>query len=201
MSIHEKSSLISLEPLICGDSAGHSGQQRIYYGEADSPFGVCFMALTDRGICALAFTDGLAQTAEQLQKALRAQSPQATLQLSDGLIKARAEAVFAQRVPPACTVVAAGTAFQLAVWRALLQIPSGSVCSYSDIATAIDRPRAVRAVANAVAANPVAYLIPCHRVIRQSGALGGYRWGIGRKQEMLRREQVAQATIRAEISG
>jgi AraC family transcriptional regulator of adaptative response/methylated-DNA-[protein]-cysteine methyltransferase len=75
-----------------------------------------------------------------------------------------------------------GTNFQVAVWRALLAIPSGTLAAYGDIARAIGRPRAVRAVGTAVAANPCAFLIPCHRVIRESGAIGGYRWGVTRKR-------------------
>jgi AraC family transcriptional regulator of adaptative response/methylated-DNA-[protein]-cysteine methyltransferase len=75
-----------------------------------------------------------------------------------------------------------GTNFQIAVWRALLSIPPGRLASYSQIAGALGCPRASRAVGNAVGANPVALLIPCHRVIQQSGALGGYRWGASRKQ-------------------
>ena len=78
-----------------------------------------------------------------------------------------------------------GTNFQVKVWRALLQIPVGSVATYEDIATAIGAPSAVRAVGTAIGRNPVAFLIPCHRVIRTTGALGGYRWGINRKRAML----------------
>jgi AraC family transcriptional regulator of adaptative response/methylated-DNA-[protein]-cysteine methyltransferase len=78
-----------------------------------------------------------------------------------------------------------GTNFQVKVWRALLQIPVGSVASYEDIATAIGAPAAVRAVGTAIGRNPVAFLIPCHRVIRTTGALGGYRWGLPRKRAML----------------
>jgi AraC family transcriptional regulator of adaptative response/methylated-DNA-[protein]-cysteine methyltransferase len=78
-----------------------------------------------------------------------------------------------------------GTNFQVKVWRALLQIPVGSVATYEDIATAIGSPNAVRAVGTAIGRNPVAFLIPCHRVIRTTGALGGYRWGLPRKRAML----------------
>ncbi|WP_338438811.1 MGMT family protein [Synechococcus elongatus] len=78
-----------------------------------------------------------------------------------------------------------GTAFQQKVWRSLLQIPRGSRTTYRDLATAIGKPSAARAVGNAVGKNPIAYLIPCHRVVRQSGELGGYRWGCDRKQQLL----------------
>ena len=81
-----------------------------------------------------------------------------------------------------------GTNFQINVWRALLKIPRGTIVSYTDIAGMIGKPEAVRAVSSAVARNPIAYLIPCHRVIRKYGALGGYRWGIARKKAMIARE-------------
>jgi O-6-methylguanine DNA methyltransferase len=85
-----------------------------------------------------------------------------------------------------------GTNFQLQVWQALLKIPSGNQTSYSDLAETIDRPDSHRAVANAVGKNPVAWLIPCHRVLRASGALGGYRWGVKRKAEILTWELAQQ---------
>jgi AraC family transcriptional regulator of adaptative response/methylated-DNA-[protein]-cysteine methyltransferase len=78
-----------------------------------------------------------------------------------------------------------GTNFQVAVWRALLRIPAGAFASYEDVAATIGSPRAVRAVGTAVGRNPIAFLIPCHRVIRASGALGGYRWGTERKRAIM----------------
>jgi AraC family transcriptional regulator of adaptative response/methylated-DNA-[protein]-cysteine methyltransferase len=94
------------------------------------------------------------------------------------------------RVPLALHVK--GTNFQLKVWEALLRIPAGAVASYAQIAASLDQPDAARAVGGAVAANPIAYLIPCHRVIRSSGAFGDYRWGVLRKRVLLARE-LAQA--------
>jgi AraC family transcriptional regulator, regulatory protein of adaptative response / methylated-DNA-[protein]-cysteine methyltransferase len=78
-----------------------------------------------------------------------------------------------------------GTNFQIQVWRALLKVPFGGTITYQNLAETIDRPKAARAVGNAVGSNPIAYLIPCHRVIRNSGELGGYRWGIERKSSIL----------------
>jgi O-6-methylguanine DNA methyltransferase len=78
-----------------------------------------------------------------------------------------------------------GTNFQIKVWKALLAIPRAGTTSYGALAAHIDKPRSVRAVANAVAHNPVAYLIPCHRVLRKTGAIGGYRWGVRRKKVLL----------------
>lgn len=90
---------------------------------------------------------------------------------------------------PNVKLAATGTEFQHQVWRALLQIPSGETRSYTELANIIDRPKSVRAVANAVAANPIAWFIPCHRIIRSDGALGGFAWGTDLKQQMLDWEQ------------
>ncbi len=90
-----------------------------------------------------------------------------------------------------------GTNFQIKVWEALLRIPPGGVVSYEDLARHIQAPRAVRAVANAVAHNPVAWLIPCHRVIRKSGALGGYRWGETRKKALLAWEAARTGDVKS----
>ena len=83
-----------------------------------------------------------------------------------------------------------GTSFQQLVWKALQEIPAGETRTYAQIADAIGRPKAVRAVGTAIGANPIAYLIPCHRVVRTDGGLGGYRWGLALKQQMLRAEGV-----------
>ena len=88
-----------------------------------------------------------------------------------------------------------GTAFQLEVWRALLELARGETTTYSRLAEKIGRPGAARAVGNAVGANPVAYLIPCHRVLRESGALGGYRWGAACKQRLLEWEMAGQSFV------
>jgi len=87
-----------------------------------------------------------------------------------------------------------GTDFQLQVWRALLEVPPGEITTYGRLAEAVGRPGAARAVGGAVAANPVAYLIPCHRVVRTSGELGGYRWGVERKRAMLEWERALPST-------
>ena len=101
----------------------------------------------------------------------------------------RAQAAYASLMSkPAVTLEqfdVQGTVFQRQVWQALLELPSGSTTTYQVIADAIGRPKAVRAVANAIGANPIAWLIPCHRVVRSDGGLGGYRWGVQRKSAML----------------
>jgi AraC family transcriptional regulator of adaptative response/methylated-DNA-[protein]-cysteine methyltransferase len=98
----------------------------------------------------------------------------------------------ARATPTPLSVLVRGTNFQVRVWEALLRIPAGSVSTYEDIASAVGQSGATRAVGSAVARNPVAYLIPCHRVIRKTGAFGGYHWGPERKIAMLMRESVAQ---------
>lgn len=90
--------------------------------------------------------------------------------------------------PPSLPLAPQGTPFQQAVWAAMQQVPPGRTISYGDLAQAIGRPQAVRAVAAACGANPIAILIPCHRIVRKDGALGGYRWGLGRKIALLRSE-------------
>jgi AraC family transcriptional regulator, regulatory protein of adaptative response / methylated-DNA-[protein]-cysteine methyltransferase len=157
----------------------------IRYGEGESPFGRVFMASTARGICMLEFVkDGVG--GEPPLERLRKQWPEAELVRDEQKVSAMIARVFAPMCEGAKPVrlLVRGTNFQVQVWRALLAIPPGTLTSYSAIAEAIGKPRAVRAVGTAVGANPVAFLIPCHRVIRQSGELGGYRGGLVRKQAM-----------------
>ena len=184
-----------LHDLLVATDAVTPGQLRdcgrglaISYGTGSTPFGDCLIATTDRGICALQFyeRDDLQDAVEGLASHWRNAS----------LTRDRASAlrllasVFGTAdagVPPA-QLHLKGTNFQLKVWQALLMIPPGSLISYSDLAQRIGEPTASRAVANAVGANPVAYVIPCHRVLRSTGELGGYRWGTDRKLVMIERE-------------
>jgi AraC family transcriptional regulator of adaptative response/methylated-DNA-[protein]-cysteine methyltransferase len=154
----------------------------IRFGEADSPFGRAFVATTERGICALSFVDHAAPGSAA--EALARRWPGARLVADAAMARRLAARVFRAdtgRDGP-ISVAVRGTNFQVAVWRALLAIPPGTFVAYGDIARAVGRPQAVRAVGTAVGANPCAFVIPCHRVIRDSGALGGYRWGLTRKQ-------------------
>jgi len=159
----------------------------IDYGWADSPFGSVFMAATERGICQLSFVDPDRQGDELAQ--LQQQWPKANCRQSAAKIADLAERVFfhASAEQPV-SLWLKGSNFQLSVWRALLKIPEGAAVSYGGLAKAIGKPRAAQAVGQAVGANPVALLIPCHRVIRRDGQLGGYRWGETRKQLLLGRE-------------
>lgn len=123
--------------------------------------------------------------------ALRAEWPRATLQHDDAHAAGIAQRVFRpahrESTPPLRACVR-GTPFQLRVWRALLRIPAGALVTYGDLATTLGAPRSARAVGSAVGRNPLAFLIPCHRVIRETGIVGGYRWGAMRKRAILARE-------------
>jgi AraC family transcriptional regulator of adaptative response/methylated-DNA-[protein]-cysteine methyltransferase len=159
----------------------------IAYGVHETPFGDCLIAVTGRGVCALWF---LAESGfEGALERLRAQWPEARVSEDPSLTAAYAERIFggapARAGAPPLRLFLRGTNFQLKVWEALLRIPPGGVTTYEEIAEAIGAPGASRAVGAAVGANPVAYLIPCHRVIRKTGAFGGYRWGVARKRAML----------------
>lgn len=160
----------------------------IRYTITDSALGPVLVAATPRGICAVRFADA----ASTLEEELRREFPAAVIAAADDGFATWVKAVLAQIENPArasaLPLDIAGTAFQQRVWRALRDIPPGQTASYSDIAARIGQPTAVRAIARACAGNPVALLIPCHRVIRADGSLSGYRWGVARKQQLLERE-------------
>jgi len=153
--------------------------------------GRVLVAATARGVSAIAFGDSDAVLLEEL----RARFPHALIRSSDAALDALATRVV-QMVDDDSAGVAGdlpldlmGTAFQQKVWRALRDIPRGATASYADVARAIGAPGAVRAVGTACGKNPVAVAVPCHRVVRQDGALGGYRWGLARKQALLAKER------------
>lgn len=162
----------------------------IAWGLHETPFGVCAIATTERGVCELTFVeDGLDPEA-----ALRQSWPRAGLTRDEARTAHVAAAVLdASRCPGPLTLHLKGTNFQLRVWKALLAIPAGRVTSYGAIAQALDAPTASRAVGGAVGANPVSLIIPCHRVLRAHGALGGYRWGLDRKRAILAWEGAREA--------
>lgn len=171
---------VALEALTPGEFKRQAQGLSIGYGYGATPFGDARVAWTPRGICALDFVDDRDDTA------LRARWPNATWQNDDTEATTRLTRAFATQDAVALQV--SGTNWQVQVWRALLRIPDGAVVSYSDLAAHLGRRTAARAVASAVARNPIAYLIPCHRVLRQSGALSGYRWDPVRKHALLARE-------------
>lgn len=153
----------------------------IRYGLADTPFGRATLATTDRGVCAVEFRD---EAAPDPRESLSDRWPAARLEKDDRLTRELADRIFA-RGPRRLPVHVQGTNFQIQVWRALLRIPPGATVSYGALAQVVGRPGAGRAVGSAVGANPVAFLIPCHRVLRGDGELGGYRWRPERKAAIL----------------
>lgn len=157
---------------------------KIRYGFHPSPFGDCLVAVTDRGISNLVFVPQGGR--DRIVRDLKRQWMHAEVLGDPSATRPYADRIFNAPDPAyPLTLHPKGTNFQIKVWQALLDIPRGAVASYEDIAQQIGRPTAVRAVANAVAHNPVAFLIPCHRVIRKTGAVGRYRWGSARKKALL----------------
>lgn len=154
----------------------------IVYGVHDSPFGTAFVATTARGICALAFVSS--DDPEQPLRELRKRWPGAVVRADQDATREAACTAFGGSTN-ALSLFLKGTNFQIRVWEALLRIPAGRAVTYEDIARDIGAPTAMRAVGAAVGQNPVAFLIPCHRVLRKSGVFGDYHWGITRKKAIL----------------
>ncbi len=165
----------------------------IQYGYHNTPFGLCFLAIADRGVCGLSFVDEDRKRTEfdQFQQKWHF----ATLRHAPDRTQPVIQQIFSpdkdrrQRL----TVLAQGTNFQLKVWEALLRIPPGAVTTYGHIAQSIGSPAATRAVGTAIGNNPVGYLIPCHRVIQSTGKLGGYHWGETRKTAIIGCEMARQS--------
>jgi AraC family transcriptional regulator of adaptative response/methylated-DNA-[protein]-cysteine methyltransferase len=161
----------------------------IHYAIVDSPLGRLLVASTSRGVCAVA----MGSSDADLERALAREYPAAIVAADSGALSAWTKEVLARlsgrepRIDLPLDVQA--TAFQWQVWQALAAIPHGETRTYGEVAAAIGRPRAVRAVARACATNPVAIAIPCHRVVPADGSTGGYRWGAGRKKTLLQQEQ------------
>lgn len=157
------------------------------YSVADTLFGNVMVASTDRGICRISFLDG---SDDSPQRILGDHFPGAALNCQHTAEHQKALAFFGNEKDYSTTIelTLTGTPFQVKVWEALLAIPDGELRSYSEVAESIGAPTSSRAVGSAVAKNPVAYLIPCHRVIKATGEFGNYRWGPDRKRAMIGRE-------------
>ncbi len=179
---------VSVQAVTPGEAKAQGEGLAIHYGWANTPFGCAFIASTNRGICQLSFCES--EQADTALQELKLAWPKAELVADQSQAKSLLGQVFSQQQVPAkpLSLWLKGTNFQLQVWQALLNIPYGHLCSYQFMAEHVSSAKATRAVASAVAKNPVAYIIPCHRVIRSNGALGGYRWGMSRKQLMMGRE-------------
>ena len=173
---------VHLEAVTPGEYKMGGAGLTIEYAVHDTPFGKAFIATTPRGICNFAFLDSM-EIHEHLT-GLDKKWPQATVHENCQRTLAVIRAMFRgeKKSDRPVSLHVSGTNFQISVWKALLQISPATVASYSQVATAIGHPKSARAVGLAVGANPVAFLIPCHRVIQQSGKLGGYHWGETRKR-------------------
>ena len=163
--------------------------ETIRHATLDTPLGQMLVAATAKGICRLTFDED--------ERALRRRFPNATIMPADeamaSLISGVLTAIETPTAMPDLPIDVRGTAFQEAVWRELRKIPVGQTRSYADIAAAVGQPQAVRAVGTANGSNPVAVLVPCHRVIRSDGSLGGYAGGIERKRKLLEADGHRQA--------
>lgn len=169
------------EAMSPGDYGTGGAGLEIREGRFDSPFGPVVAMGTDRGLCGLGFA---AETGtEPTLRDLRARWPAARFSEVPDALAPWVEAAFSGRGEARLQLI--GAPFAIKVWQALLEVPSGHVTTYSDIAARIGAPRAVRAAATAVGRNPISWLIPCHRALRKSGELGGYHWGLPVKRAML----------------
>ncbi|MEI6536860.1 MAG: methylated-DNA--[protein]-cysteine S-methyltransferase, partial [Verrucomicrobiaceae bacterium] len=177
--------LVTIEAVSPGEFKSGGRGISIEWGVAESPFGSCSLGWNTRGICHLAFRDADEVFTEPPE--LHVMWPQATLHRNDGEAKRQSEMIFHRSESSGTTLKAfvRATPFQLKVWRALLRIPEGRVASYRMIAVAIGNPKASRAVGTACGSNAIACLIPCHRVIRETGVVQDYRWGQTRKRALL----------------
>jgi len=178
---------VATEAVTPGEYKSGGAGIEIRYGFAESPFGRCLIATTSRGVVALAFATDEDASSDALHRTWFG----AVLDRDDAVAERIAAEVFAfsHREDAPLRLLLRGTNFQIRVWRALLEIPFGSVATYGSVAETVCTGDAARAVGNAVGANPLAYLIPCHRVIRAGGEPGGYRWGERRKTNILGWEQ------------
>jgi len=191
---------VALEAVTPGEFKRGGAGLAIRHGVHSSPFGDAFVAVTDRGICALAFLSEADDASRRLEE-LRRRWPEAAFAPKPTETARWIRRVFADTVPAdePIPLLVQGTNFQVQVWQALLRIPPGAVTTYGRVAQAVGRPKAVRAVGTAVGGNPVAYLIPCHRVIRSLGVVGTYRWGRERKHALLAREMAARTPEAAAV--
>lgn len=176
---------VNLEAMSPGEFKAEGIGLQICYGIHPTPFGDCLIATTPRGICNFHFLDTTSK--DEIEQAFRLEWSNANIKHDQQATQEICNRIF----EPSATnnkplnLYVKGTNFQIQVWRALLSIPFGGITTYQRLAAAMGRPTAARAVGNALGSNPVGYLIPCHRVIRESGELGGFRWGLRRKTVLL----------------
>ena len=186
---------VKVEGMTPGEYKNGGQELRINYSFAESPFGTIIVAATPKGICHIAFADeGDDAAFEELKKRF----PNATYKRFLDRIQQNAIFIFTQDWSKLAEIKLhlKGTAFQLKVWEALLKIPAGGLTTYGKLAGLVQSPKASRAIGSAVASNPVAFLIPCHRVIKSNGEIGQYHWNSQRKNAMIGWE-----AAKSEVSG
>jgi len=188
---------LSLEAATPGEIKSGGEGWMLSAGFADTPFGACLIAQSPRGICHVSFAQE-GQGIEDALAVLQQDWPRAVVRRDDKAARQLAQRMFAppggQAHAQSLRVLVRGSTFQVRVWRALLQIPAGALVSYGGLAGLLDRPSAARAVGSALARNRIAFLIPCHRVIRETGVVGEYRWGNERKRAILAWEGARRAS-------
>jgi AraC family transcriptional regulator of adaptative response/methylated-DNA-[protein]-cysteine methyltransferase len=177
----------------CGDGL------TVSYGFHGTPFGDCLIGVTERGICGLDFLPSSADSArEDALFAMHESWPNARFAQDGYGTQTIIDRIFGEAGQREISLLLKGTNFQIRVWEALLKIPQGALVTYSTVADRIGQPSAARAVGNAVGCNPIAFLIPCHRVIRKSGVIGDYRWNTVRKQAIIAWEAAKREAEEAE---
>ena len=174
---------LTWEAMSPGDYARAGAGLTIHWGWFESPFGPVIAMGTDKGLCGLGFAADMGEAAameDLLQRWPKAGFVEDPVRLRPWVLRA-----FGSEPDGGPPLFLIGAPFQIKVWEALLRVPSGHVTTYSDIATAIGHPGAMRAVGSAVGRNPISFLIPCHRALRRDGGLGGYHWGLPTKRAIL----------------
>ena len=185
---------VTFEAMTPGEYKQQGVGLQIKFGIHPTPFGDCLLAMTARGICALRFVSEENQEAEIA--ALQAEWSMATFEYDEVSTAVPLQAIFSSTTPQEpFHLFLKGTNFQVRVWQALLNIPSGQIVTYSDVAEKMGKPSATRAVASAIAKNPIGYLIPCHRVISKAGKMHQYRWGTARKKAIVGWEAAQLVTV------
>lgn len=186
--------MISCEAVTPGQVGAGGEGLTIRFGFAPTPLGEIVAGLTPRGVCHLRFVEPGMQSAAQAE--LRLEWPQAVFRRDDSEVTVLAQRLFGRlEEPKSLSVLLKGTNYQIKVWEALLQVPFGSVIAYGDLAGLSGHPKAHRAAGTAMAQNRIAVLIPCHRVIRESGEIGQYRWGSERKRALLAWEEINNPSL------
>ena len=177
------------EAMSPGDFALKGAGLTIRWGWFDSPFGPALVMGTGRGICGIGFSAEMGE--EEAMRDLTSRWPKADFVEDADMLRPWVQAAFGAQPAPLYLI---GAPFQIKVWEALLAIPSGHITTYSEIASHIGHPKAVRAVGTAVGRNPISWLVPCHRALRKSGGLGGYHWGLPVKRALLAYEAARDDT-------